>query len=398
MQTVNSELKAKLESVSHAHNDIQNLMAATDVGILFLDSDLRINRFTPRIADLFNVAVGDEGRSVTDFTHSLEYDDLASDARAVLHDLSSSEREVRSRDGSWYLMRMRPYRTIENVIDGVVVTFFDIGERMRSEDALREGQARLRAVIDGVADAIVTIDESGVIQDLNAATTTMFGYQTSELVGRNVKILAPEPHHSQHDGYIRRYLSTGVARIIGTSRELEGRRKDGSTFPIELMVSEIRHRDDRLFIGFARDLSERRRFEARLGRLHKNRLDTMADMATALAHEVNQPLAAAANYLFTARQQLAAKMDRLEPVVDEALDKAASQMHRAGMIISHLREFIARGEPNKLEQSLHELIRRAGDLVGALSRESDVEIILSLNAAEDKVLADPVQSNRRWST
>src|SRR5208337_2484823 len=80
LQTVNSELKAKLESVSRAHNDIQNLMVATDVGILFLDSDLRINRFTPRIADLFNVAVGDEGRSVTDFTHSLEYDDLASDA------------------------------------------------------------------------------------------------------------------------------------------------------------------------------------------------------------------------------------------------------------------------------------------------------------------------------
>ena len=96
LQTVNAELKTKLESVSRAHSDIQNLMAATDVGILFLDTQLRIKRFTPRIAELFNVAAGDEGRSITDFTHSLDYDDLAADARTVLRDLASIEREVRS--------------------------------------------------------------------------------------------------------------------------------------------------------------------------------------------------------------------------------------------------------------------------------------------------------------
>ena len=134
-------------------------------------------------------------------------------------------------------------------------------------------------------------------------------------------------------------------------------------FPAELMVSEIRHGDERLFIGFVRDLSERRRFEARLNRLHANRLDSMADMATALAHELNQPLAAAANYLFTARHLLGAKPEPADAAVDEALDKASSQMHRAGQIIAHLREFIARGEPDKMEQSLHELIRRTCELV-----------------------------------
>jgi two-component system, chemotaxis family, CheB/CheR fusion protein len=147
LQTVNSELKIKLESVSRAHSDVQNLMAATDVGILFLDPKLRINRFTPRISELFNLVAGDEGRSITDFTHRLDYDDLAADARKVLRDLHSSEREVHGKDGSWYLTRLKPYRTVEDKIDGVVVTFVDIGERRRAEDALRESESQMRILV-----------------------------------------------------------------------------------------------------------------------------------------------------------------------------------------------------------------------------------------------------------
>jgi two-component system CheB/CheR fusion protein len=147
LQTVNSELKTKLESVSRAHSDVQNLMAATDVGILFLDTQLRINRFTPRISGLFNIVAGDEGRSITDFTHRLDYDDLAGDARKVLRDLASTEREVHGKDGSWYLTRLKPYRTVEDKIDGVVVTFVDIGERRRAEDALRDSESRMRVLV-----------------------------------------------------------------------------------------------------------------------------------------------------------------------------------------------------------------------------------------------------------
>jgi two-component system, chemotaxis family, CheB/CheR fusion protein len=146
-QTVNSELKIKLESVSRAHSDVQNLMAATDVGILFLDPQLRINRFTPRISELFNIVTGDEGRSITDFTDRLDYDDLAADARKVLRDLTATERELHGKDGGWYLTRLKPYRTVENKIDGVVVTFVDIGERRRAEDSLRESEARMRILV-----------------------------------------------------------------------------------------------------------------------------------------------------------------------------------------------------------------------------------------------------------
>ena len=390
LQTVNSELKTKLETVSRAHSDIQNLMAATDVGILFLDTQLKINRFTPPVTEIFNIEPGDEGRSITDFTHGLDYDGLAQDARKVIRDLVTSDREVRSRNGRWYLIRLRPYRTVEDRIDGVVITFVDIGERRRAEAALRESEARTLAVIEGVADAIVTIDEHGSIQALNAATSKMFGYSAEEMIGRNVSMLATEPQSGQHDGFIRRFLDTGEARMIGSNREVEGRRKDGSRFPVELFVSEIRHGDERLFIGFIRDLSERRQFEARLNRLHANRLESLANMATALAHELNQPLAAASNYFALVRQLVGEPGQPAKPALQDALDKASGQLQRAGQIIGHLREFMARGEPDRVEHGLHALIRRACEFAQPLAREQCVELTLRLDAAEDEVLVDRI--------
>ncbi len=144
LQTLNNELKLKLDVVSRAHNDLQNLMAATDVGTLFLDAMLRIKRFTPRVADLFNITGNDEGRPITDFTHRLEYERLPGDAKLVLQNLTPIEREVQSTTGSWFLMRLRPYRTMDDKIEGVVVTFVDVTERRRAEKSLRVNERRLQ--------------------------------------------------------------------------------------------------------------------------------------------------------------------------------------------------------------------------------------------------------------
>src|SRR5262249_55598073 len=123
--------------ISRANSDLQNLLAATDFGTLFLDSGLNIKRFTEPVRDLFSVTTSDEGRPITDFAHRLEYDDLVKDARAVISNLTPLRREIRSRKGRWYDLRMRPYRTVDDKIDGVVITFVDITERKLMEERLK---------------------------------------------------------------------------------------------------------------------------------------------------------------------------------------------------------------------------------------------------------------------
>jgi two-component system, chemotaxis family, CheB/CheR fusion protein len=147
LQTVNSELKLKFETISRAHSNLQNLVAATDVGTLFLDMSLRIKLFTEPVTDLFRITQTGEGRPITDFAHQLEYEDLVKDARAVLADLAPVRREIRSRAGRWYDMRLRPYRTVDDKIDGVVITFVDVSERHQVEHALRQSEARQRLLL-----------------------------------------------------------------------------------------------------------------------------------------------------------------------------------------------------------------------------------------------------------
>jgi two-component system CheB/CheR fusion protein len=149
LQTVNSELKLKLDAISRAHSDLQNLMAATDFGTLFLDAGLRIKRFTERATELFSITSLDEGRPIADFAHQLQYDDLLTDARTVMNDLAPIRRDIKSRSGKWYDVRLRPYRTMEDKIDGVVITFVDVSEGREVEAQLRGAQQELRQLRGG---------------------------------------------------------------------------------------------------------------------------------------------------------------------------------------------------------------------------------------------------------
>ena len=143
LQTLNNELKIKLDAVSSAHNDLENLMGATDVGTLFLDAGLRIKRFTPRVRDLFNIKAGDEGRPIADFTRRLDYPNFEREMHEVMEQTKNIEREIRA-DGQWFLTRMRPYRTTEGRIDGVIATFVDVSDRRRTEEQLRHSLDELR--------------------------------------------------------------------------------------------------------------------------------------------------------------------------------------------------------------------------------------------------------------
>ncbi len=185
----------------------------------------------------------------------------------------------------WFLLQATPLRTAGG---GVVVSHMDITGRVRAEQDVRDREARLRAILDTAADAIITIDEGGVVQSVNPAAEWMFGYAAAEMTGRNVSMLMPPPHREAHDGYLARYRQTGEARVIGIGREVEGRRKDGTVFPIELAVSEVPHLP--LFTGILHDITRRRELErdvVEIASLEQRRIgqdlhDTVAQELTAL--------------------------------------------------------------------------------------------------------------------
>jgi two-component system, chemotaxis family, CheB/CheR fusion protein len=183
LQTVNQELKAKLEDVSRAHNDMKNLMAATDIPILFLNRDLTINRFTPQLTRIYNVQARDRGRPVADFTHHLAYGELLQDAREVLANLAPLERESTSDDGRFFIIRLRPYRTSEDKIDGVVITFVDITKLKQTEIGLRESEQQFRALVDASAQTVWTADMSGEFREDSPSWRAFTGQSLEEMKG-----------------------------------------------------------------------------------------------------------------------------------------------------------------------------------------------------------------------
>ena len=186
----------------------------------------------------------------------------------------------------------------------------DVTERKRSEETAARTVAQLSAILDGAKDAVISIDIAGAIQSVNAACVKIFGYERGEMVGNNIRMLMPPGDARRHDGYIAEYLRTGVGKIIDVGREVEGRRKDGKTFPIDLAIVETVVNGELIFVGFVRDLSERRNFEIRMDELSAQRLTAIGGMAGALSHELNQPLAAAGVYLATARRMLEPRSGR----------------------------------------------------------------------------------------
>ncbi len=166
-----------------------------------------------------------------------------------------------ARGERWLEGQGRVVRDAEGRAAGLAGINTDITSRKRAEIALRESEARLRAIIESAIDGIITIDEQGMVLSVNPATVRIFGYAAEEIMGQNVRMLMPQPYRSGHDGYIRDYLKTGQAKIIGIGREVVGRRKDGTEFPLDLGISEVSQGGRRLFIGIVRDITERKQAE-----------------------------------------------------------------------------------------------------------------------------------------
>jgi two-component system sensor kinase FixL len=264
----------------------------------------------------------------------------------------------------------------------------------RNQD-LQTREAHLQSILDTVPDAMIVIDEHGVVQSFSSAAERLFAYKADEVIGQNIKLLMPLRYREQHDGYLDRYLTTGERRIIGIGRLVVGERKDGSTFPMELAVGEMRSNDRRFFTGFIRDLTEHQKTEARLQELQSelvqiSRLTAMGEMASTLAHELNQPLAAITNYLRGSRRLLESPSDADRTRAREAVDKAADQALRAGQIIRRLRDFVARGENEPRVESLNKIIEEASALALVGAKERGVRVRFQFDPRVDIVLADRV--------
>ncbi|HZZ30613.1 MAG TPA: PAS domain S-box protein [Phenylobacterium sp.] len=260
---------------------------------------------------------------------------------------------------------------------------------------LAEREAHLKSILATVPLAMVVIDDQGTIQSFSSAAERQFGWTAGEAVGRNVNMLMPSPYRDDHDGYLDRYRRTGERRIIGIGRVVVGERKDGSTFPMELSVGEMISQEHRYFTGFVRDLTERQESERRLqdvqGELvHVGRLTALGEMASALAHELNQPLTAAANFM----KGTLVLLDR-EPLdksrMREMIGLSVEQALRGGQIIRRLREFVSKGEAERRIENLPQLLEEAGALAMIGAKERGVHLRFKISPKVELVLADKVQ-------
>ncbi len=292
LSTLNQENRHKVEELSQLSGDLQNLLAATDIATLFLDRKFRIMRFTPRASELFNVRLLDRGRPLSDLTHRLGYADLQDDAQRVLTGLVPVEREVQDDTGHWYLTRVLPYRSSEDRIEGVVITFIDITQRRKSEEDLRQSEENLRLILESATDyAIFTFNLTGIITECNAGAERIFGYRCQEMVGQpGAMIFVPDDRPTEPQREMEWVRAQGNA-----SYERWHLRNDGSTFWGSGAMMPLRRQDHQIrgFLKILVDNTDRRIMEQNL-RQAKEAAELAAnakeDFLAHMSHEIRTPL------------------------------------------------------------------------------------------------------------
>jgi two-component system sensor kinase FixL len=322
---------------------------------------------------------------------------LANYARTGAKKIIGIGREVagKRKDGSVFPMDL----SVGEARDGAEPIFVgiirDITERKAAEAALRESELRWRSIVDTVPDAIIVIDAVGTVESFSPAAERLFGYIAGEVIGHNVKMLMPQPYRDAHDGYLARYMGTGERRIIGIGRIVVGQRKNGETFPMELAVGEFASPNGNFFTGFVRDLTDRQDAERRIEDLqtellHASRLSVMGQMASTMAHELNQPLTAVTNYLEAGRHLISSGVAPGERIA-ELMEKAVAQAQRAGEVIRQLRQFVSKGGTERHTQNLNQLVEEALALGLVGARQLGVRVALALDHDLPSVVVDPVQ-------
>ncbi|WP_042445232.1 PAS domain-containing sensor histidine kinase [Azospirillum sp. B510] len=384
-----------------ALSQLQAMLDTVPDGIVIIDDRGRIRSFNPACERLFGwtaaEVVGRNVRMLMPPPYREEHGGyLERYHRTGERRIIGIGREVtgQRKDGSCFPMDLSVGEAKQDGAPVYIGIIRDLTASRQAEAALREREARLTSILQTVPEAIIVIDETGLIESFSPAAERLFGYAAAEVAGRNISMLMPSPYREQHDGYLERYQRTGERRIIGIGRVVSGQRRDGSVFPMELAVGEVLLGGRRCFTGFVRDLTERQATERRLQELqsellHVSRVSAMGQMASTLAHELNQPLTAVINYAKAAKRL----MERPETVAKaiDMVDKASAQATRAGQIIRHLRSFIEKGKTHRSVDSLNKVVEEASALALVGAKERGLHVRFDLDATDPQVMIDKVQ-------
>jgi two-component system CheB/CheR fusion protein len=398
--TVNYELKLKVEETGKANDDLNNLIAATDIATVFVDSALRIKRFTPRAADIFSVIASDPGRSLLDLTHRLEYDDLAGDVEQTFNTLRMVEREVRSQDGRYYIVRVLPYRTTDDRIEGAVMTFIDITRRREAEAKLVAGEARMRLVAESTKDyAIISMDSEGRVTSWNRGAERTFGYTEAEVIGRQLDFLfLPEERE-------RGLPASEMERARREGRVLNERwhvRKNGTQLFCSGEITPIESGEFSGYAMIARDETERVRQEREREQTLNSEQRGRNDAETALglkdeflaimAHELRHPL-----NLIHINVELLSRLQEIRqlPTVVRSTSVIRNAVLGQAKLIDDLLD-MSRVRTGKLSMSmapveLAPLVLGAVEAVRADPAASRLSIEVRAEAPDMRVMADSVR-------
>ncbi|USX18718.1 PAS domain S-box protein [Oxalobacteraceae bacterium OTU3REALA1] len=363
--TVNFELKSKVEETGKVNDDLQNLIASTDLATIFVDRGMRIKRYTPHACDLFNLIASDIGRPLHDITHKLTYPELAQDAAATFESLRPVEREVASEDGRWFIARLLPYRTGLDQIDGAVLTFIDITKRRRAEERVRASEERMRLVAASTQDYIIlTVDLDGAITSFNSGAERIFGYTEADIIGRPYELI-----------FVPEDRAAGAAADEQRRAREEGRaederwhlRKDGSRFYCSGVLTPLRGNGGELtgYAKIGRDLTGRQEAEkSRAEQLSRERnRSTQAQRDNAqkdqflaiMSHELKHPL----NLIHMhADVLLRLPTVRAEPAAHKAVSAIRSSTISQAKIINDLLD-LSRVSTGKMELDRRDLDFRA---------------------------------------
>jgi two-component system, LuxR family, sensor kinase FixL len=368
-----------------------NIINLSPFIVLLLDKEGRILRFNPAFERLSGWKTDEVIGSDWFETFLPERD--REKIRAVFHDAIRGDRTQayvnpivlkngNERDIEWYDV---PLTNLRGELIGLLCSGQDITERRRATEALHESEQRMKAILATAADAIVTIDSHGTIDSVNSATERMFGYSSHELIGQNVKILMPSPYADEHDGYLRRYLKTGEARIIGKGREVKGKRKDGTVFPVDLAVSEIDHLG--LFTGIIRDITERAATQQKL--LETERLAAIGEAMAGLAHESRNALQRGQACLDLLKQQLFADLESMELI--QSIQRANEDLYR---LYEEVRAFAAPVVICPQFQDITSVVKRVWHDLEDVRRSRKDQLLEHVHCEDVELELDPFSMNQ----